>query len=144
MRLSSRKLAASLAKRLNEVMPPTFELRANQPLILPPPFGQSNCPLALYIISSFDTTLSAVEGVEDESREFPERLDGSVWAVLDSVQDSVSEHLRIPWPSTDGREMAAPNVRSSAGAIHLWYGDSEEAPVLRIRHIPLAEITDDA
>ena len=144
MRLSSRKLAVSLARRLNEVVPPSFELRANQPLILPPPFGQSSCPLALYIDGSFDTTLSAVEGVEDESREFPERLDDSVCAVLNSVQESVSEHLRIPWPSIYGRKMAAPNVRYWAGNVRLWYGDSGEDPVLGIRHIPLAEITDDA
>jgi hypothetical protein len=130
MRASFRSLGKSLARRLNEVMPAGFRLTAE------------NEWLELFIEGSFDSTISAPQRIEDEPGELPERLKTAVYEVLDSVQDSVSEHLRIPWPSTDGRKMAMPGVRVGTEAISLWYGESGSAPVLAIPEIPLTEIAD--
>jgi len=39
-----------------------------------------------------------------------------------------------------GRHMALPGLRIDMDSIHIWYGDSETAPVLAIPKIPLVEI----
>jgi hypothetical protein len=96
--------------------------------------------LELFIEDAFDSTISAPQRIEDEPSELAERLKTAVYEVLDSVQDSISEHLRTPWPSTDGRKMAMPGVRVGTDSIQLWYGESEKAPVLGIPEIPLTEI----
>jgi hypothetical protein len=85
----------------------------------------------------------ATQIVEDETRELAERLETAVYSVINSVQDSVSKRLRTAWPSTDGRKMALPGVRFGTDCIHLWYGESEEAPVLGIPEIPLTEIANE-
>ena len=96
--------------------------------------------LQLHVEGAWTSTMFATEIVEDETRELTERLQTAVYAVINSVQDSVSKHLRIAWPSTNGRTMAMPGVRVATDSIHLWYGESEEAPVLGIPEIPLTEI----
>lgn len=131
MRVSSHKLALSLADRLNKVMPKGFRLSA------------VNAKLELRIDGSWDSTLFAPEYFEDESRAVGERLESVAFSVLDSVQDSVIEHLRAPWPSIDGRKMAEPGVHYAEDALHLWYGGSQTSPVVNIPQIPLAEIVTD-
>jgi hypothetical protein len=113
---------------MNEVMPSGFQLTAD------------NGRLQLHIEGSWASTLFAAEIVEDETQELAERLQTAVYAVINSVQDSVSKHLRTAWPSTDGRKMALPGVRLGTDSIHLWYGEFEKSPVLGIPEIPLAEI----
>jgi hypothetical protein len=129
MRASSRKLATSLERRLNDVVPAPFRLRAED--------GQ----MYLYIGSGWDVTSHTLEIVEDETRELTERLETAVYSVLNTVQDSVSEHLRTPWPSTNGREMAMPGVRYDGKSIHLWFGRDEAAPAVRIPPISITEIS---
>jgi hypothetical protein len=128
MRALSHSLAESLARRLNEVMPAGFRLTAESGW------------LTLHIHGSLDGTMTTPEIADDDTRERGERFETAVYGVLNSVQDSISEHLRIPWPSEHGRTMAPPKVRVGTDAIRLWYGDSETAPVLAIPEIPLTEI----
>ena len=94
----------------------------------------------LRIDGAWDGAITTPEIADDDSRELEERLHTAVYGVLNSIQDSVSEHLRAPWPSTDGRTMAMPAVRIGPNSIHLWYGESETEPVLGFPEIPLGEI----
>ena len=85
--------------------------------------------------------MASPEIADDETRELGERLYTAVEVVLNSVQDSISEETRAPWPSKDGRAMATLGVRVGRDAIYLWYGD-ETAPVLEVPKIPFAEIVE--
>src|SRR5437016_2389768 len=120
MRALSHSLAEALARRLNEVVPAGFRLTAESGW------------LSLHINGSLDGTMTTPEIADDDTRERGERLETAVYGVLDSLQDSISEHLRIPWPSQDGRTMPPPRARVGTDSIHLWYGESETAPVLAI------------
>ncbi len=127
MPASCRDLAIALECRLNDVIPAPFRLAAENGLI------------HMYIDEEPDGAISIVAIVEDETRELSERLESAVHTVLSMVQDDISEHLRTPWPSTDGRTMAMPGVRIDAEVVHLWYG-GERAPVLRMPAIRIADI----
>jgi hypothetical protein len=59
-----------------------------------------------------------------------------VWSVINSLQNDISEDIRTPWPSTDGRTMPMPEVESDGAWIHLWFGE-RQAPVLSIPAIGL-------
>ena len=118
--------------RLNGVVPEGFRLTAEDQ------------GLVLRIHGTWDSRVVSPEIVEDESRDLGERLETTVFAALDSIQDSVTEYLRIPWPSADGRSMAEPGVRYDGDAIHLWYGDSEKAAVLGLSAIPLSEVVSES
>lgn len=129
MIVSPHNLATALATRLNELLPTGCRLA---PLNHDP-------WLELYIEGAFDTTLSAIGRIGGEPRDVERRLESAIYYVLDSIQDSVMEHWRTPWPSTDGRSVALPRVRVTTNSIHLWY-DSNEAPLIAIPEIPLSEI----
>jgi hypothetical protein len=120
-----------LARRLNAVVPRPFRLLAEG--------GR----LQFYIDNHLDSISDTPEIVDDESRELGERLLTIVDSVLSVVQDNISEHLRTPWPSTDGRAMAMPGVRTDTEFVHLWYGPDEAAPVIVIPAIPINEIMTD-
>jgi hypothetical protein len=77
---------------------------------------------------------------EDETRDLNERLECVVLSVINSLQDDISEDLRTPWPSTDGRTMAMPEVHSNGVSIRLWYGD-ERAPALNFPAILISDVT---
>ena len=87
--------------------------------------------------------MASPEIADDETRELGERLYTAVEVVLNSVQDSISEETREPWPSKDRRAMAMPGVHVGGDAIYLWYGD-ETAPVLELPKIPFAEIVEES
>jgi hypothetical protein len=61
--------------------------------------------------------------------------------VINSLQNDISEDLRTPWPSPDGRTMAMPEVGSDGKWVHLWFGE-RQAPVLSIPAIRIADIAD--
>ena len=127
MRVSSRKLVIALVSRLNDVVPSSFRLSTDGDRLRVDSHG------ALSSIMSVDI-------VEDESRNLDERLQTSVWSVISSLQDDISEDLRTPWPSRDGRTMALPQVHSDGESVHMWFGD-ERAPILSLPAIRIAEIT---
>jgi hypothetical protein len=124
----SQRLADALVSRLNDVVPARFRLSTHGDLLHVRTGGALNAIMSLDIL-------------EDESRELNERLETVVWPIISSLQDDISEDLRTPWPSIDGRTMALPEVRSDGEWVHLWYGD-ERAPVLSLPAIRIAEITD--
>jgi len=128
MRALPHSLASALAKRLNALMPAGFVLTAEDEW------------LELFIEGRFDGTLSAPQRVDDEAADLGAELEIAVYEVLDGLQDAVAEHLRAPWPSLDGHNMALPQVRRTGESIQLWYGDAESDPVLAIPEIPFAEI----
>jgi hypothetical protein len=127
MRAISPNLARIIATRLDSVVPAPFRLNAQGGRI------------EIYVGENLDSSPSLEMIVDDQSRELAERLETAVSSVLSQVQDAISEHLRTPWPSVDGRHMALPGVRVDAELIHLWYGD-ERAPVLRISAVKIADI----
>jgi hypothetical protein len=129
MGASSRKLAAALAQRLNDIVPAPFRLSAED--------GEVH----IYIADELDSWLLTAPVVEDESRDLAERLETAAESVLSALQDSVSEHTRSPWPSTDGRTMALPGVRWDGKSIHLWFGRDEAAAVVRMPPISITEIS---
>ena len=128
MRVSSRKLAKALVSRLNDVVPTRFRLTTDGDV------------LHVYIGDVLNSILS-LDIVMDESRDLNERLRTSVWSVINSLQSDISEDLRTPWPSADGRTMAMPEVESDGERVHLWFGDSQ-APVLSLPAIRIEEIID--
>jgi hypothetical protein len=95
----------------------------------------------MYFKDKWDVTSSTLSILEDDTRELAERLETAVYSVLSMVQDSISEYLRTPWPSTNGREMAMPGVRTDAEMVYLWYGGEKE-PVISMPPIRIAEIID--
>jgi hypothetical protein len=129
MRASSRKLAAVLAQRLNDIAPAPFRVSAED--------GRVN----IYIADALDTISLTADIVEDETRDLAERLWTAAESVLSALQDSVSEHTSLPWPSTDGRTMALPGVRWDGESIHLWFGPDEAAPVVSMPPISITEIS---
>ena len=128
MRVSSRKLINALVSRLKDVVPTAFRLSAHGDL------------LHVHIRDALNSILS-VDIAQDGSRDLNERLETAVYGVINSLQDDISEDLRTPWPSLDGRTMAMPEVHSDGKSVHLWFGDGR-APVLSMPAIPIAEITE--
>jgi hypothetical protein len=124
----SHNLADALAKRLNALMPAQFRLT--------PKSGR----LVMQVNGRVDGIITTPEIADEQSRELAERLDTAVYGVLNSVQDTIATRVRLPWPSESTRNMARPGVRVGADAIYLWYGDSENAPVMSIPKIPLKTI----
>jgi hypothetical protein len=122
-----QKLAEALVARLNDVVPAHFRLSTHGKLLHVHIGGMLNSILSLDI-------------VEEENRDLDERLRTTVWSVINSLQNDISEDLRTPWPSIDGRTMAMPEVHSDGEWLHLWYGD-RRAPVLSMPAIRIAEIT---
>ena len=127
MGASSRKLAAALAQRLNDIAPAPFRLSAEE--------GRVN----IYRGDVLDTISFTPDIVEDETRDLSEVLYTATWSVLSALQDIISEETHDAWPSTDGRTMALPDVRIGEEAVHLWYGE-EEAPLVRLPAIRFDEI----
>lgn len=132
MRASSHKLATALASRLNRILPSPWRVSARAGSI------------DVYLGDTPEFTALSLGTIEDDNDpewSLLERAEAAVHGVLNSVQDSVSEYLREPWPSTHGHTMAMPEVRADAEFVRLWFGDDEKAPVVGIPPIPFAEIT---
>ena len=119
---------------MNEVVPAPFRLSADGGLV------------RVYIGDELDTTLTSLDVLDekhDGDLEAANELRFAVWSVLNTVQDSISEYTATPWPSVDGQIMALPGVRIDADFIHLWYGEHEGVPVIRIPPIRTSEISDE-
>src|SRR6266849_8080783 len=127
MHVASQKLADALVSRLNDVIPAHFRLSTHGKL------------LHVHIGGTLNSILS-LDIVEDESRDLNERLQTVVYSVINNLQDDISEDLRTPWPSLDGRTMAMPEVHSDGEWVHVWYGDVR-APVLSMPAILIEDIT---
>jgi hypothetical protein len=120
MRASSRKLAALLATRLDEILPPSLSARAEGPR------------LSIFVGDEAQCGSAAAVLVEDDDDELDARLETAIRAVLSGVQDCVIRHQREPWPES-GRQGALPmpGARVEQGLVQLWFGD-EHAPDVRL------------
>lgn len=126
MSASSHRLASLLAERIAEILPPPLTVRA------------SGDALKLYadgIAVGGATAASILEDGDDA-----EQVRTAAWAVLSTIQDDVMEHLTEPWPVGAGGQGALPEARIDASHLHLWFGEREEAAVVRLRPISLAEV----
>lgn len=118
-----------MAARLNEVVPIPFRVYAEGNVVgieaRDVPIGGAG---ASFIVD------------EDDDRTFGEKVETTVWAVLSSIQDDISEFLTESWPSVDGCGMAMPGARRDGAWVYLWYGEDEGAPVITMPAIRIAEI----
>lgn len=124
MRASSRKLAMALAERIGKIVPAPFTLRS---------LGSG---VDLYVGEEQIGGSDAAIIIEDkDGRTASERVKTVVLAVLGDIQDSVMLYLTEQWPTEIGGELAMPGARTDAGRVYLWYGASEEQPVISLRPI---------
>jgi hypothetical protein len=130
-RASSRRLAAALAERIGEVLPPPLVVRVEGPGL-----NQVN----LYADGMNQGGSAAAKIVEeDDGHTLAEAVETVVAAVLNGVQDAVAEYLALPWPTDAAGELAWPGARTDGERVHLWFGGSEAAAVLTLRPIAFAE-----
>ncbi len=64
----------------------------------------------------------------------PEGIASAAHALLNSVQDYVSEELREPWPS-----LALPEAVVEGSTLRMWFGD-RSAPALAVSEIELTAL----
>ena len=95
--------------------------------------------MTLYCDGERDMTSNILHIVEDDTRSLSERLETATSGVLNSIQDAISELEHVPWPSTDGREMAMPGARLLKERLVLWYGD-EANPLVSLQPIAVREL----
>ncbi len=144
MPLSAARLSAALARRLAPVVPPPFRVRADgADVTVEHPAGWG---FTSGVGSIMDAAASpeydhswAETGPWDEPTD-GERAETAVRAVLNSLQDAVSEATGEPWPEAAPRRMAEYGARHDARALYFWYG-SENAPVVAFAPMALADLT---
>lgn len=130
-RASSRRLAAALAERLGEVVPPPLAVRVD---------GSELNQINLYADGmNQGGSAAAIIVEEDDGSTLPELVNTVGYAVLNGVQDVVMEYFALPWPTDAAGELAWPGARAEGERVHLWYGSSEAAAVLTLRPIAFAE-----
>ena len=128
MAVSSLKLAKTLATRLNEIVPASFQVDAE---------GNDVGVYSNGVAIGGSGAPAIVD--DDDGRSIDQKLETAARAVLSAVQDTISESLREAWPSVNRRVMALPGAHLTGGELRLWYGD-QAAPVARIGGIAIADI----
>jgi hypothetical protein len=131
MNPSSYRLALAFVERFGEVLPPPVTIHA---------VGSRLDLHADGVLLGGSDAVCILE--EEDGRALPELAECVGHAVLDGIQDCTAEYLATPWPTEAGGEMAMPHARADAGRLHLWYGASEAAAVVRLRPIELDEVID--
>lgn len=68
----------------------------------------------------------------------------AAWAVLNSVQDYISEELREPWPAGAGggtgpRRFFQPEAVVEGSVLRMWFGE-RSTPTLEVSEIDLSEL----
>ena len=133
------RFARALADRLNAVVPRPVRVCAEGGAV------------AVYV--GADRWGSALAGevidqpeIDEAGEPWPlaERVETAARAVLSSVQDTVAESSREPWPRLPTGAMALPDARVEAGEVHLWYGPTEAAAVLTLPSLALDEFREAA
>ena len=123
------RFAQALAERIGEILPPPLTIRAD---------GGNLVVSADGISQGGSGAAMVVEN--DDDRTVTERVECAARAVLDGIQDDVSEYLTLPWPVDAERRMAMPGVRAHAERLYLWFGSSESAAVITLRPIELGDL----
>ena len=129
MSISSSHLASIVAARLAPALPPPFRIHAEETdLVITHPAGWGSV-----------MPLDWLED-EDEDRSVAELVEMVVGNALSSVQDSISEATREPWPQVAPRVMALPGSRCDGSHVYFWYGASEKSAVMTFEPIRLADV----
>jgi enolase len=127
MDVSSRELAAILAERLNHIVPTGFMVQSKDVNVDVYADGKSlGGSAALEILD------------DDDDRSVEEKIETAVQAVLSSIQDTIIETVKEPWPGTSphGTDLPMPDCRVTGDQLRFWFGD-QEAPVVSAAPIPL-------
>lgn len=129
MAVSSRKLAALLADRLAEVLPPALTVRAG------------GAALSVYAGEEpLGGSGAAVIVEDDDGRDDESKVETAASAVLGGVQDCVIRFFGKPWPAARPRgDPPGPGAHARRGLLHLWYGD-EQAPNLQLTPIEMSQL----
>lgn len=130
MQPSSLKFAQALAERVGEILPPPLTIRADGGNLVVSADGVSQGGSGAAMI---------VE--DDDDRTVAERVECAARAVLDGIQDDVSEYLTLPWPADADGRMATAGVRVDEARVHLWFGSTESAAVITLSPIDLDDLT---
>jgi hypothetical protein len=104
-------LARSLAARMGAVLPAPFSARAQQEWFYLDEHGGSYAGVPLVDLGA----------------------EAGAWAVLDTVQDVLTELTTVPWPHDPSRGYVfhEPHAAWRGDELHLWYGEESDA-VLRL------------
>lgn len=128
MRASSHKLAAALADRIGEILPPplTSHARGSSVLVYANEIGVGS-------------TMAPLILEENDDRTIAERAECVARAVLSTIQDEIAEYLTLEWPVDAWGKMAMPSARTASERLYLWYGESEAEAVITLRPINFEE-----
>lgn len=130
MAVSSHKLAAALADRLNAVVPSRFRLSSMGPDVH---FADGDQLVGI------SKAPSIVDDFED-GRSPEERVENVARVVMSLVQDYVMRGLTEPWPSRDGAALGLPSAFIAADELELWFGEPGGAKVVTMPNIRLSEL----
>lgn len=125
--VSSRELAALLAERLNQIAPTGFSVRSE------------DANVDVYADGRNLGGSAALEILEDDDDRSPEeKIETAVLAVLSSIQDTIIETVKGPWPGTSshGADLPMPGCRVTGDQLLFWFGD-QDGPVVSAPPIPL-------
>jgi hypothetical protein len=136
----AERFAHAIAERLDAVVPRPVRVRAD------------GTDVAVYVGdawwgSSLTGDLLAQTDDEAEAGEawpLAERVETAALGVLSSVQDTVAESSREPWPRLPTGAMALPAARVQAGEVRLWCGPDEATAVLTLPPLMLRDFGDPA
>jgi hypothetical protein len=129
MQASSLRFAQALAERIAEILPLPLTVRAD---------GASVDVYADGISQGGSAAPVIVE--DDDGRTLDERVETAARAVLDGIQDGVSEYLTLPWPLGADGQMAVAGARADTERVYLWFGGSEAGAAITLRPIELGEL----
>jgi hypothetical protein len=122
-----QKFASALAERVQSVVPQGFAVSAERGWVS---VCHDDDPGASTGVGSIVTSHGAG----------PEGLASAASAVLNSVQDYISEELRAPWPTVPGGpELTQPEAVVEGSVLHMWFGD-RHSPTLAVSDIDLTEL----
>jgi hypothetical protein len=125
--VSSRELAAFLAERLNQIVPMGFSVRSEGANVdVYADGGNLGGSAALVILE------------DDDERSPKEKIETAVLAVLSSIQDTIIETVKGPWPGTSSRgaDLPMPDCRVTGDQLFFWFVD-QDGPVVSAPPIPL-------
>ena len=123
--MDAEQLAAGLAERMREVVPPGIRIQEVGDTI----WFADDSPSAR---SGGAGTYACQVLHKDGDPEH--RLVEACWRALDDLQDFIDESTTEPWPGT--RNVPRPGAYIDGDEVLLWYGDIRH-PALRLRPIPL-------
>lgn len=121
---SSRRFAAELADRLNEVVPTGFAVTAE------------DVTVELRRGDQFVGSTDMAELVEDSENldDLPANLETAARAIMSNIQDWIADATSDPWPGI--RSQPNPNARVQDQTLHIWFGDAD-GQVLSLRPLDL-------